>query len=367
MFSLQGKSRRKKCKTTWIYPSVESAIRPVISIEGVSPPIYSQRQSDENSTDFGERFKETDKDFIDSEGCKSSQTLTQSELNDLIRDLGLSKEGSLILASRLKEKDLLAWGTKVNVYKNRESGLLKYFSTEDHLVYCADIKGLLNIMGLQSYKPEDWRLFIDSSQVRLKVVLLHNGNSLGSIPIAHSVTLKESYIAIKFMLEKIKYNEHNWIICVDLKMVNILLGQQHGYTKFPCFLCLWDSRNCAQHWTQKEWPAREVLAVGSANIVATALVPRDRIIFPPLHIKLGLVNQFIRALDKNGDCFLYICKVLSGVSYEKLKAGVLNGPEIRKLMRDSSFGLHQTTKESTVWKCFVDDVNGFFGNHKSPD
>ena len=150
-------------------------------------------------------------------------------------------------------------------------------------------------------------------------------------------------------------------------MVNILLGQQHGYTKFLSFLCLWDSRNRAQHWTQKEWPAREVLAVGSANIVATALVPRDRIIFPPLHIKLGLVKQFIRALDKNGDCFLYICKVLSGVSYEKLKAGVLNGPEIRKLMRDSSFGLHQTTKESTAWKCFVDVVNGFLGNHKSPD
>lgn len=25
-------------------------------------------------------------------------------------------------------------------------------------------------------------------------------------------------------------------------MVNFLLGQQGGYIKYPCFLCLWDSR-----------------------------------------------------------------------------------------------------------------------------
>ena len=34
---------------------------------------------------------------------------------------------------------------------------------------------------------------------------------------------------------------HKWIICVDLKLVKFRLGQQSGYTKFPCFLCLWDS------------------------------------------------------------------------------------------------------------------------------
>ena len=28
----------------------------------------------------------------------------------------------------------------------------------------------------------------------------------------------------------------------DLKMVNFLLGQQSGFTKYPCFLCMWDSR-----------------------------------------------------------------------------------------------------------------------------
>ena len=30
---------------------------------------------------------------------------------------------------------------------------------------------------------------------------------------------KEKYSDIKFVLEKIGYYKHNWIICVDLKMV----------------------------------------------------------------------------------------------------------------------------------------------------
>ena len=126
----------KKFKNTWIYPSVESAIRPVICIEGISPPIHSESQSDDLPAHSEESFEGLDKDFIDSKGCKLPQTWTQGELNDLVRDLGLSKEGSLILASRLKEKDLLDFGTKVNVYNNRESELLRYFASEDELVYC---------------------------------------------------------------------------------------------------------------------------------------------------------------------------------------------------------------------------------------
>ena len=33
------------------------------------------------------------------------------------------------------------------------------------------------------------------------------------------------------------------------------------------------------------------------------LVDRDRILLQPLHIKLGVMKQFVKALDNNGDCF----------------------------------------------------------------
>ena len=72
-------------------------------------------------------------------------------------------------------------------------------------------------------------------------VLLHNRNMYGCIPIGHSVTMKEEYGNIKLILERLKYGDYQWLICVDLKIVNFLSGQQGAYTKYPCFLCYRDS------------------------------------------------------------------------------------------------------------------------------
>ena len=44
----------------------------------------------------------------------------QEELNDLIRDLGLPKDGAELPASRLKERNLLSKGTRVSLYRNRD-------------------------------------------------------------------------------------------------------------------------------------------------------------------------------------------------------------------------------------------------------
>ena len=123
-------------------------------------------------------------------------------------------------------------------------------------------------MGLVRYDAADWRLFLDSSKASLRCVLLHNGNEHASIPVGHSVVLREDYQAVSFALEKIEYAQHQWPVCVDLKMVSILLGQQAGYTKHLCFECLWDSRADQQHWKQKTWPKRE-LVVGAHNVSGT--------------------------------------------------------------------------------------------------
>lgn len=117
--------------------------------------------------------------------------------------------------------------------------------------------------------------------------------------------MKEEYTNISKVMDKIKYQDHNWVICVDLKMVNFLLGQQGGYTKFPCFICLWDSRDKQRHWIQKDWPVREELKVGMKNVINVPLVNRDRIILPPLHIKLGIMKQFVKALEKMANVLVF--------------------------------------------------------------
>ena len=138
-------------------------------------------------------------------------------------------------------------------------------------------------LGVTEYSPADWRLFIDSLERSLKCDLLHITNVYRSMAISNSTTLTKKYDAIKSVLQHIKYDTHQWVIQVDLKMVKFLLGQQSGNTKYPCFHCSWDSRDKVNHWTEKDWPERVRLNVGEKNVIAEQLVPRDKIMFPTLH------------------------------------------------------------------------------------
>ena len=51
------------------------------------------------------------------------------------------------------------------------------------------------------------------------------------------------------------------------------------------------------------------------------------------------MKQFVKALNKEGDFFQYICKSFPSVNNEKLKAGTFDGPQIQQLMRDQNFGI----------------------------
>jgi hypothetical protein len=47
-----------------------------------------------------------------------------------------------------------------------------------------------------------WRLFIDSSKVSLKAVLLLNGNKFPSIPLIHTVHMKKPTRTLRFCCKK---------------------------------------------------------------------------------------------------------------------------------------------------------------------
>ena len=147
-------------------------------------------------------------------------------------------------------------------------------------------------------------------------------------------------------------------------MVNLLLGQQSGYTKHLCFLCMWDSRYKANHLVKKDWEPRETLRARDKHVINEPLVPRDRIILPPIYIKLRLIKQLVKALDKHGECFRYICQSFPGLSLEKLKAGIFDGPEIRKLRQDGNFIHSMNPLEVDAWRGFVGVVQNFLGNRK---
>ena len=225
----------------------------------------------------------------------------------------------------MKAKNLLALGTSFSWYRHREEEC-------NSLVFCSDIPGSITKLGV-NYNATDWRICIDSSKRSLKAVLLHNGNIYASVPVGRSVQLKETYENMAMLLKNIKYNEHKWLVCGDLKVIGILVDQQRGYTKLPCFLCEWDSRADKDHWKIKHWPTRTEFAPGAKNIKYEKLLEPDKILLPPLHIKLGLMKQFVKALDKQGRCFEYICSKFPNISSEKLKAGIFDGPNTRALCK----------------------------------
>ena len=153
--------------------------------------------------------EDDDADFEVDTNCSSKDPHfpNQDELDDLSRDLDLTKAKAEILSFRLKKWNLLAPSYKISKPRKRHVTYANFYSMSsdsDHpsLCYCTDIQGLFQKIGIE-YSASHWRLFIDSSRQSLKAVLLHNGNVYPSIPIAHSVRMKEDRESVKILLELI--------------------------------------------------------------------------------------------------------------------------------------------------------------------
>ena len=76
-------------------------------------------------------------------------------------------------------------------------------SKNGELLYCNDI-GIQQELECTNHS-EEWGLFVHPSKFILKVVLLNNGNIHPSIPIAHSVHMKEIYVTMDLLLKAVSY------------------------------------------------------------------------------------------------------------------------------------------------------------------
>jgi len=95
-----------------------------------------------------------------------------------------------------------------------------FFGKEDDLVFCYDVDSLMTALGIK-HDPQEWRIFIDSSKLSLKAVLLNNGNPHPSIPVQHAVHMKETYENLKHLPNMLEYSKHGCHICGDLKVVSV--------------------------------------------------------------------------------------------------------------------------------------------------
>ena len=74
------------------------------------------------------------------------------------------------------------------------------------------------------------------------------------------------------------------------------------------------------------------------------------------------MKQFVKALSVDGEYFQHLICTFHCLSYEKIKAGVFNGPQIQTLVRDQGFTPTINDKEKAAWLSFVDVTKNFVGN-----
>ena len=100
----------------------------------------------------------------------------------------------------------------------------------------------------------------------------------------------------------------------------------------------WDVCTTAQHYETKQWPTRNLYALGVKNFQHIPLVNPDKVLMPPLYIKLGLMKNFVKALAKqNSNGFEFLCEKFTELSQAKLKEGIFVGPQILEVFEDPEF------------------------------
>lgn len=315
-----------------IYKSVRSAELPIPHDENI--PVPEPVEIPNPSLGFSDFTSESayspDESEPSTSKTKAKQPIliTQPMLNNIAAKLWLGKVKSEMLASWLKSNNLLAPGTRVTAFRNRQKDLQQCFTVarENTFAFCDNIELLMKKMDI-TYVAY-WRLFIDSSSNSLKAVLLHKDNKLPTIPVAYSTKTSENHEIMSEILKRAEYKKHEWRICCDLKVVAILAGMQQGYTKNMCFMCLWDSRHemedKAKQYKKHDWAPRQTHTVGQKNISREALVPKTKILLPCLHLWLGICMSFIKNIAKRDAVFLCLRIIFpkTKVSDDKLRKGI---------------------------------------------
>lgn len=319
--------RNRLNRAAMIYKEVPSAQLPIPHSDNVPVPKRPSPEGIASSSGLDQFADQLSNDptYILSGGdvqCNHIE-ITQLRMDTIIRRLKLSKRNALYLVGHLKAVNILAPDVKVVDYRDRSAQFFPFFTANDEntIAYCNNVPGIMATMNID-YNPDLWRLFIDASKTTLKAVLLYVDNTKNPVPIAMSTNTKETYASLKSILDLVRYNDHQWRICTDLKVTALLAGLQMGYVKNMCFLCTWDAHYKQNHYTKRDWKLRDEFTLNYHNVVNVPLVPTEKILLPPLHIKLGIVKNFIKCLAKNeSPAFLYLKVLFNHLSIGKLKEG----------------------------------------------
>ncbi|GAB0086386.1 uncharacterized protein DMENIID0001_004390 [Sergentomyia squamirostris] len=355
----------RKIKSKIIYPDHCSVDKAVPDGHPAKPHPSAINFEEESSEDENEESMDEGSLYSGEDEGDKREFFAQKDIAEVSRKFKFSQRHAEEFCSLMKRKKLCKDEARVSAFRGRNQSFRKFFEMKDSTCVYIDISGLIEAMNL-SYDPNAWRLFLDGSRRSFKGVLLHNGNKLPSIPIIYSITLKEDFESLKQVMDLIKWSDHQWPICADYKVVTKLMGIKPGFPKHMCHLCLWDSRDRKQHYVLKDWPKRSEFIVGQGSVVQPNVVPPEKIMMAPLHIKLGLVKNFQKNLHKvESPAFDRYRDIFNFFTPAKQLECNLTGPQIRKIFGDGIFDGLLRPNERRGWTALQTVCSNFLGNSMS--
>lgn len=375
------RSVRKANRT---YGFCKSATKPEVRPKGSFPPVHPKANeplSDDDAEDgvdaCASPLEPHQSDFLPSnDATKEFIPFSKDAFDAAVQAMGLSKANAELFGSILHEHNALAPGTTTTHQRSRHEEFLPFVATNDGFTYCCDIPALFRAFGFL-YDPEKLYLCIDSGKNSLKLALLHAEPDVDkrkpAVVIGYSHGMPETYDNLFRALRLVRYNDHNWMIVSDLKVVNLLLGIRGTYPRYACPYCHWQGRVTGEHWVRTDWPLRTAqnTEVGSFSISYLPMVPVEKLYCPPLHVKIGLFSRFVQFMqkDEDSDAYGYLCQKFPFISKAKINNGTLDGTQIRGLVDDLAFYtlLESNPLELEAWISFRDVCNGFLGKHRADD
>lgn len=350
--------------------------------EGSSPmialstklPLESSQQVSELTSEFSKVMSsESMKSAIDnSPDFKVSTKTPQSSLDpikmnhkdfgDMCINMDLSISKIKTCFQTLNKLHQLDSSVKLDVFINGHKKYAQFFQTATFVdkfnnvkeyTYCTNSDGLLAAMNLPR-GTKSWRVWMDNARITqqnckqnsFKVALLHVGNKHPPVTLLYSNDIGETYEETAEVLRVINYNKYQWPICVDLKLAALMVGRSGGRPTYPCHLCKWNSLRpkLSDFYNKSEKNVSKIMRTSYSKYTGTkgtskenfnidndALVSPDKILMPPLHIRLGMWQVLFQRLSDKP--LKYIQKKFP----KKKRSDIFNGPEILKLCRDPEF------------------------------
>ena len=113
----------------------------------MQPEFYTLDSDDDHDDDQDsagpEPLTSADPDFELPHSSPEPHVISQSDLNDLVRDLELVKSKAELLGSRLQQRKLLENDVRISLFRDFQKDLFQFFLMEGDLVCCNDIDGLM--------------------------------------------------------------------------------------------------------------------------------------------------------------------------------------------------------------------------------